>query len=155
MTTNGSVTKTTRRDRFASGAGVRLELSGGDWALVRQELTYGQQRRLANAGLSGLPPGLSDAGQGPALKVDWAEFELERLVTWLLDWSFTDADGDHVTVSREAVEALHPDTAQELNEALDRHIGALEAKKAPAGTGGTRRRATSSSASASAGAGTT
>ena len=149
MTENGTVTKTDRRERFASGATVRLPLSDGDWVLVRAELSYGQQRRLATAGLSGLPSALE--GQGTPLSVDWAAFDLERLATWLVDWSFTDGDGDHVLVSREAIERLHPDTAQEIQEALNAHLEALEAKKGASGA--PRPAATSSSASASAGRG--
>jgi len=151
MTTNGAVTAS-RRDRFASGAQVRLELSDGDWISVRQELTYGQQRRLAAAGLTGIDEA---ATEGQRLRVDLAAYDLERLVVWLLDWSFRDADGDRVEVSRQAIEALHPDTAAEINAALDRHIEANEAKKDPARTGPSRPRATSSSARRSAGAGTT
>ena len=150
MTENGTVTKTERRSRFASGAAVKLPLSDGDWILVRAELTYGQQRRLATAGLSGVPSALE--GQGTPLSVDWAAFDLERLSTWLMDWSFIDGDGDHVVVSREAIESLSPETAAEIQEALNAHIEALEAKKGPTG-GASRPVATSSSASASAGRG--
>ena len=158
MTTNGAVTKP-RADRFASGATARLDLSDGDWVLVRAELTYGQQRRLAGAGLTGID---ATATAGERLKVDLAAYDLERLCTWVMDWSLRDADGDRVTVSREAIEALHPDTAQEINAALDAHIEALEAKKAPqppaqpaatAAPGPSRPRATSPSAKPSAGAG--
>ena len=149
MTTNGTVTAGPRRDRFADGGQVRLELSDGDWVAVRRELTYGQQRRLAAAGLTGINPAL--AGE-QRLSVDLAAYDIERLVTWVLDWSFRDGDGDHVVVSRESIEALHPDTAGELNQALDRHIEALEAKKgSPAGPSKTP--ATSGSAAPSAGAG--
>jgi hypothetical protein len=151
MTTNGTVTAT-RRDRFASGAQVRLELSDGDWVSVRQELSYGQQRRLAASGLTGFDQA---AAAGERLRVDLAAYDIERLVLWLLDWSLEDADGDHVVVSREAVEALHPDTAAEINAALDRHIEGQEAKKAPTPGGPSRPRATSSSAAPSAGRGTT
>lgn len=152
MSANGTVTKTPRRDRFASGAGVRLELSDGDWVLVHAELTYGQQRRLASAGLSGVPAALAEQGQGEGLSIDLAAYDIERLVTWLMDWSLVDADGERVAVSRQAIEALHPDTAKEVQDALDRHVEALEAKKgAPAGA--TVPVATSSSARPSAGAG--
>ena len=153
MSENGTVTKTARRDRFASGAAVRLELSDGDWVLVRAELSYGQQRYLATVGLTGLPGVLADQGGGARLSVDWARFEVERLATWVLDWSFADADGEHVVVSREAIEALAPETAEELNRALDAHIEALEAKKAPTAPGPDKPAVTSSSASASAGRG--
>jgi hypothetical protein len=165
MTTNGtptggtiddrSPTRTTpakRRSRFASGAAVRLPLSDGDWVLVHEELSYGQQRRLANAGLSGLPAALAADGVGERLSVDWAAFELEKLATWVMDWSFRDADGAAVYVSREAIEALHPDTAAEIAAALDAHIEAQQAKKAPP-DGSPKPAATSSSVSASAGAG--
>ena len=98
---------------------------------VRAELTYGQQRRLAAAGLAGVPAALAEQGQGQQLTLDLAAYDLERLHTWLLDWSFKDGDGDHIVLTRERIEALHPDTAREINDALDAHIEALEAKKGP------------------------
>jgi hypothetical protein len=151
VTTNGTVTAP-RRSRFASGAAVKLPLSEGDWVLVHAELTYGQQRRLAAAGLTGVPDALSEQVKGDRLSIDLAGYDLERLVTWVMDWSFRDPDGDHVVVSREAIESLHPDTAAEIQQALDAHVEALEEKKAPAG-GASAPAATSSSAKPSAGAG--
>jgi hypothetical protein len=156
VTTNGTVTAQ-RRSRFASGAAVKLPLSEGDWVLVRAELTYGQQRRLATIGITGVPAALAAEGEAPSLKVDWAAYDIERLCTWVMDWSFRDADGDPVVVSREAVEALHPDAAAEVQAALTAHIEALEGKAgapSPAGAAGpSSSAATSSSASASAGRG--
>jgi len=155
VTTNGAVTaqEPKKRNRFADGGqGPRLPLSDGDWVAVRKELTYGQQRRLAAAGLTGIDQA---AAEGERLKVDLAAYDIERLVTWVVDWSFTGADGEAVYVSREAIEALHPDTAAEVNAALDAHIAGLEAKKDPAPGGPTRPRATSSSAGRSGGAGPT
>lgn len=151
MTTNGTTSHAVRPARFASGAAVKLPLSEGDWVLVHAELTYGQQRRLAAAGLSGVPGALAEAGRG--LTVDLAAYDIERLCTWLLDWSFRDEDGDHIVFTRERVEALHPDTAAEINAALDAHIEALEAKKGRTTPGGSSSAATSSSAKRSAGAG--
>ena len=150
MGTNGAVTTTPRRDRFASGGQVRLDLSDGDWVLVRAELTYGQQQRLAAAGLTGVD---ATATEGDRLKVDLAAYDLERLSVWLLDWSLVDADGERVLVSREAVEALHPDTAREINAALDAYLEGQAAKKAPAPPGTSAPAATSPSARRSAGAG--
>ena len=150
MTTNGTVTAP-KRSRFASGAAVKLPLSGGDWVLVHAELTYGQQRRLAAAGHPREPGVLAEQGQGKGLTVDLAAYDIERLVTWVMDWSFTDGDGRPVLVSREAIEGLTPETAQEIGAALDAHVEALEAKKAPPPSGSA---ATSSSAKRTAGAGT-
>ena len=160
MSPNGTVTEPPpagRRPRFARGDAVRLELSEGDWVLVRRELSYGQQRRLAASGLTGVD---AAATAGQRLKVDLAAYDIERLVTWVMDWSFRDDDGDRVAVSREAIEALHPDTATEIGAALDAHIEAQEAKKgppspAPTAPGASRPAATSSSAAPSAGAGPT
>ena len=154
MTTNGTVPKAGRRARFASGAATRLELSDGDWVLVHAELTYGQQRRLAAAGVSGVPSTLVAQGEGEPMRLDLAAYDLERLVTWVMDWSFTDEDGGTVLVSRQAIEALHPDTAAEINAALDRHIEALDAKKAPS-AGASAPATTSLSVASSAGAGST
>jgi len=151
VTTNGTVTAQ-HRPRFADGGQARLPLSDGDWVAVRRELSYGQQRRLAAAGLSGVPQALVEQGQGEGLSLDLAAYDLERLSTWLLDWSFRDADGGPVVVSRQSIEALHPDTAAEINAALDAHIEALEAKKGRPG-GPSKPAATSPSASASAGRG--
>ena len=150
MSQNGTTNGPVRRDRFASGGQVRLDLSDGDWVLVRAELTYGQQQRLAASGLTGVD---ATATEGDRLKVDLAAYDLERLTVWLLDWSLVDADGERVLVSRESVEALHPDTAQEINAALDAYLEGEAAKKGQARPGLTRPRATSPSAKRSAGAG--
>jgi len=158
MTTNGTANGAVRKSRFAlGGPGVRLELSDGDWVLIRPELSYGQQRRLTTIGLTGVPAALAGEATGQGLSMDWSRFEIERLATWLLDWSFRDADGDQVVVSREAIENLPPDTAGEINAVLDAYLEAQEAKKASsspgAAPGPSKRAATSPSASASAGAG--
>jgi hypothetical protein len=154
---NGTVRGAARRARFARGDAVRLELSEGDWVLVHAELTYGQERRLAAAGLTGIDAAATD---GQRLKVDFAAYDIERLCTWVMDWSFRDGDGDRVPVSREAIEALHPDTAAELQAALGAHIEALGAKKAPSSPaptapGPSRPAATSPSVAPSAGVGPT
>lgn len=140
--------------RFASGATEKLPLSDGDWVLIHRELSYAQQRRLASAGLTGVPQVLSESGGGGGLSVDLAQFDIEKLVTWIMDWSFTDGDGTHVVVSREAIEGLTVETAEELNAALSEYIAEADAKKARAGGGPSRPGATSSSASASGGPGT-
>src|SRR5262245_27487242 len=133
-------------DRFASGAAVKLPLSAGDWVLVRRELSYAQQRRLAAAGLSGVPEALSEQGQGERLSVDLAQYDIERLVTWLMDWSFVDADGNAVHVSREAIENLSVETGEEINAALSQYIAEAAAKKALGAAGGSRPGPTSPSA---------
>ena len=139
--------------RFASGAAQKLPLSGGDWVLVHTELSYAQQKRLAGAGLSGVPAALAEHGEGERLSIDLAEFEIEKLVTWVLDWSFTDEDGQHVVVSRQTIEGLTVDTAEEIQAALGEFIAERDAAKK--GLGGSRPSGpTSPSAPASGGPGT-
>ena len=143
---------TPRPPRFASGAVERLPLSEGDWVLVRRELSYAQQRRLATAGLSGVPQALVEGGQGEKLTVDLAAFDIEKLVTWVIDWSFTDGDGNHVTVSRETIEGLTMDTAEEIHRALSAYIADQDEKKGRGG-GSSAPGVTSPSAESSAGPG--
>jgi len=140
--------------RFASGATEKLPLSDGDWILIHRELSYAQQRRLAAAGLSGVPAALVEQGGGEALNVDLAQFDIEKLVTWVMDWSFTDGDGNHVVVSRQSIEALTVETAEEIHRALSAYIADADAKKARGAAGSSRPGATSSSASGSGGPGT-
>jgi hypothetical protein len=149
VTTNGTVTAQ-KRSRFASGAAVKLPLTDGDWVLVRAELTFGQQRRLAAAGLTGYD---ATALAGERLRVDLASFEIEKLCVWVMDWSFTDADGGPVVVSRQSIEGLTPETAAEIDAALEAHLEAEAEKKARGATGSPRPGATSSSAKPSGGAG--
>jgi len=148
VSANGTTNGTVRPRRFADGSAVRLELSEGDWVLVRRELSYGQQRRLAAAGLTGIDQA---AGGNERLRVDLAAYDLERLCTWVIDWSLRDADGDHVVVSREAIESLHPDTAGEINRALDAHVAAQEGKARPSSPAGAPARSSSAATSPSAG----
>jgi hypothetical protein len=150
MTQNGTANGAVRRSRFADGSAVKLALSEGDWVLVRAELTFGQQRRLAAAGLTGVD---ATAAGGDRLRVDLAAFDIEKLCTWVIDWSFTDGDGNHIVLTRERIEALTPETAKEIADALDAHIEAQAAKKGPGAPGTSRPAATSSSAKRSAGAG--
>jgi len=152
MTTNESVTPARRR-HFADGSAIRLALPDGEWVLVRKELSYGQQRRLAAAAVTSIDPAAMEQGEVPRVPIDLAAFEIERLVLWLLDWSLTDVDGEAVHVSREAIENLTPATAADVNAALDRHVEALEGKGAPAPVGRNGSAASSSSVRPSAGAG--
>lgn len=151
MTQHGTANGAVRPSRFASGATERLPLSDGDWVLVHRELSYAQQRRLAAAGLTGVPAALVEQGGGEALNVDLAQFDIEKLVTWIMDWSFTDGDGDRVDVSREAIESLTVEAAEEIHRALTAYIAEQDAKKA---AGSRRPGATSPSAEPSAGRGT-
>jgi hypothetical protein len=115
-----------RRSRFVDpGATVTLPLSEGDWIKVKVELMHGEHTQLTTAGLgSEISPG-SDKGVG----IDWNKYALARKFTWLVDWSFEDAQGRPVPVSWDTIAALRQEDAEEIDAALDAYIGTLEAEK--------------------------
>lgn len=114
--------------RFVQPETVRLDLSDGDWIEVKKQLTWGEQQEFANCGLSPTVKGPQE------LQVDWAQVARRRLLIWLVDWSLVGPNGKLMPVTANSVNALDPETGDEIVEALDRHITALaEAKKATAG----------------------
>ncbi len=109
--------------RFADAKAVtRYDLSEGDWVELRNELSF-QERRAVEAGA--LRGKVDQANHQLDIDVDWASYEVVRLTGWISDWSFTDG-GEKVPVSREAIGRLSTDTAKELIEVLDLHIGRID-----------------------------
>lgn len=103
------------RNRFVTSETVRLDLSDGDWIEVKRRLRYGEQQALAFAAMTGRKP-------GDEVTMDMARFNVARLNTWLVDWSFRGADDKPVPFSPAAVDALDAATAEEIHAALDRHM---------------------------------
>ncbi len=132
------------RNRFVQPETVRLPLSEGDWILVKKRLTYGEEQRLAAAALGKV----SRLDRGDAeVSLDMERFAVERLEIWIVDWSFWRhspecEDSGHCTPDcqpvrfcRDAIAHLDPDTVEEIDAALERHIQEMEdAKKARSGT---------------------
>jgi len=112
------------RNRFVVPETVTLELSDGDWIEVKERLTYGEQQRLAGGALR---PKLTDGEID--ISLDLETHSILRLSTWIVDWSFCDAKGKQVEVSRDAITSLTPDTVDEIEDALTAHIEALTEKK--------------------------
>jgi hypothetical protein len=117
-------------NRFASQQTTRIELSDGDWLEVRDELSLGRQQKLAGAGIGGLQG--FDGGDlaNVRMELDLSAFEIQRILAWVTEWSFRDATGRPVALTREAVENLNAETAEEIKAALDEHVAAVEEKKA-------------------------
>jgi hypothetical protein len=100
-----------KRNRFVTPATVRLELSDGDWIEIKERLTYGEERKLANSALV--------ATSANGFQVDLARAQLLRMEIWLTDWSFVDNNGKSVPLTPSAIQNLDPDTAEEIIAALD------------------------------------
>lgn len=118
---------------FVEPTTTRLDLGQDDdgqpmWIEVKTELNYGEQQELAGLALRLQKTDLgSDAA--PSVEMDWAAYGLAKLKTWIVDWSFTDAQGKPVKVSRESVQRLRPWLAQACEKAIDEHAKSLETAK--------------------------
>ena len=113
------------RSRFVIPNTVRLELSEGDWIEVKERLTYGEQQALAGASLDKMTPGSTD------IAINLQRYDIMRLDTWIVGWSFCDANGKAVKKTRNAIAALDPATAKEINDALSAHVEKTQAESAP------------------------
>ena len=120
-----------RRNRFVTPETVRLDLSDGDWIEVKERLDYAENQRLYGR----MVHSLKDDDDGRELGLDLARFNIARLETCIVDWSFRGADDKPVPVSRNAIEHLDPDTAQEIDQAIEGHLVNLAAKKVLASAG--------------------
>lgn len=118
-----------RRNRFVVPETVKIDLSGEDWIEIKKKLTVGETRRMQLAGIKMT----GEAGKVErTLSFDIEALSMAKVVVYLLDWSFEDADGRRVELSREAIEALDEESYQEIADAVDKHAETMEKeKKAP------------------------
>lgn len=114
-----------RRTYFVTAETVRLALSEDDWIDVKKGLAYGERAHVRSL----LYGRVSETGVGdPGIDLEAASIEF--LVAWIVDWSFTDANGKPVAVTRDAVRALDPDLADEAQAAIAEHMQAMSLGKA-------------------------
>jgi len=117
--------------RYRKQDEMRLELSDGDWLLVRKHLTAGEERdaqaRVVKAGTF---------RQGGQPELDLKQLGIAQAVAYLLDWSITDADDQPIRIRDQAYEfvaaALRNQTPESLREILDvisAHDGAMSAER--------------------------
>src|SRR5262245_15623993 len=115
--------------RFVRPDTVRLEISQGDWLLVKKRLTAGEERqafarmmRPYRTSLSGMPNG-SDQ-----VELDPVQATLSNTIAYLLDWSLVDDDGKPVVIRnqpvdvvRAALDALDLESFTEITQAIAAH----------------------------------
>lgn len=109
---------------------VTLQITRGDWLVVKKHLTAGEQRAMFRHMMREMPNGDGD-------RIDSARVGLSRMITYLLDWSITDADDKPVlirdqpdTVIAAALDALEVDSFTEILDAIDAHIASMEKERA-------------------------
>lgn len=119
-----------RRNAFVVPNTVRINLPGGEeWIEVKERLTYGEEQKLAGAIMTSMMISQdADEQTDREVGIDTKRHALLRILTWVTDWNLEDERGKRVDVSMAAIENLHPDIAQEINDALDGHVKASEGK---------------------------
>lgn len=114
------------RQRFVQPESARVSLSDGDWVEFKKRLTVGEQREAFACLVGDISP---TGWRRPDVKL----IGLEELRIYLVDWSFVDATGKRVPISRDALMSLDTDSYAELEAALAQHkdamAAALEAEK--------------------------
>jgi hypothetical protein len=119
---------------------VRLEIPDGQWLLVRKHLTAGEERASQAKVVKG---GTLKPNEKPDL--DFEELGIAQAVTYLLDWSITDADDKPIVIRDKpygfvaaALRNMTTDGCRAILETIAAHDAAMAAereheKKDPAG----------------------
>ena len=99
-----------------------LQISRGDWLLVKKRLTLGEQQDMFDRMASASGIGLRASMVG-----------VSKVQAYLLDWSITDADDKPVLINNQpegvvlsALRALDPDDFKEIREAIEAHMAKVE-----------------------------
>src|SRR5688500_17727450 len=109
-----------KRCRFVQPVVVRLALSDGEWIDVKQKLTVGESR----AAMAAIVGEVNSSGwRRPNLEV----LGLSEVASYIVDWSFRDANDKPVPFSMSALKNLDEPTFEEIDKAVDVHRKAVAA----------------------------
>jgi hypothetical protein len=115
--------------RFLKPDVVRINLTGGDWITIKNQLTAGEQRRVFARTAK-----VVKAGQ--PIEIDLEKAGVANLVEYLVDWSFVDEAGRPVAIKDmpaeyviDVLNSLDQDSFNEITQAITDHETALEAEK--------------------------
>jgi hypothetical protein len=117
--------------RYRRQEELRIELSEGDWLLVRKHLTAGEERdayaRIIKAGT---------VKQGEKPEFDLEHLGIAQAVSYLIDWSITDADDKPIRIRDQgyafvaaALRNQTPESLREILEAIQAHDSAMTAER--------------------------
>jgi hypothetical protein len=108
--------------RFVRPDTDKLDLTDGDWLLVKRRLTAGEQRRAFARHVKVMR-------HNQAAEIDPEAIGLGLMVEYLLDWSLADDTGRVVlirdqpsTVVEAALLALDPASFREIYDAITAHV---------------------------------
>ncbi len=126
--------------RYRKQEEVRLNLSGGDYLIVRKHLTAGEERE---AQAKVIKAGTFKSGEKPEL--DLEHLGIAQAVSYLIDWSITDFDDKPIRIRDQSYDFVAaalgnqtPESLREILDAIQAHDAAMTAereheKKGPAG----------------------
>jgi hypothetical protein len=107
--------------RFVRPETAKLEISDGDWLLVKKRLTAGEQRKAFARIVKRLEV-------GKPTELDPEATGLAKIVAYLLDWSLVDDTGAIVPVRDQpaavvesALLALDPESFREIHDLITAH----------------------------------
>jgi len=105
----------------------RITLTDGDWLLVRKHLTAGDEREAYARVIKG---GTFHPGEKPG--VDPEQLGIAQVVSYLLDWSITDADDKPIRIRDQSYDFIAaalknqtPESLREIIEAIQTHDAAM------------------------------
>ena len=108
-----------------------MELSDGDYLIVKRDLTAGEFRELMRASAKPITVG---AGGATTLDFDPIAASFAMVLAYLLDWSFADADGRKLVIAdqpasvvKAALDHIDSDAYNEVQSAINDHQAARAA----------------------------
>jgi hypothetical protein len=108
---------------------VKLELSDGDWLIVKKHLTAGEVRASQVRIIKSMVP-------GEKVELDPMEVGVTEALAYLLDWSILDSRGNPVMIrqkpeasTRSALLNLDPEKFAEIVDAIKAHDAAMSAAR--------------------------
>lgn len=128
---------------------VKIDLAidglGSFWIRLKKYLTIGEERNVQTAGWKGVStasPTRGGGGGSAEIHIDWRTQSFARTLAYVRAWSLTDDADKPLPVSRDTVEALKGEVYGAIEEAITRHVEAMEEEKKLT-TGSPELRATS------------
>ncbi|HMJ87577.1 MAG TPA: hypothetical protein VK504_30575 [Vicinamibacterales bacterium] len=128
--------------RFVKPTEVRLPISDGDYLIVKEKLTAGEQlevfARLYKPAEGGGPGGVTigKTGVAESMTLDPLQVGLSTVLGYLLDWSLTDDDGRVVSIRNQPIDVvtaalrnLEFDDHQEIVAAVQAHDARIQAAR--------------------------
>lgn len=112
---------------FVRPAVIRVDLGDGEWAEIKDRLSYGEQQQLNNAGVADVD--VLKMQEHPEIMLNLARYTLRRMFLWLADWSATDERGKPVSITLEAIGALESDMAAKIDAAIVQRVTEITESK--------------------------